>query len=99
MSSSLSLTLRSTRVPILSFQSVLDPAVPYEEGYLLGLRIAGHAYGTKAVHQRAVSLGIPAVHHPVPRKGHRLHLDAQDHLTPLFYEIQDALTDFFGREL
>ncbi len=91
--------LRSTRVPILSFQSVLDPAVPYEEGYLLGLRIAGHAYGTRAVHEQAGRLGIPSEHHPVPRKGHRLHLNAQDHLTPLFYEIQDALTDFFGREL
>ena len=91
--------LKNARVPILSFQSVQDPAVPYREGFLLGLRIAGRAYGTMAVHDRAAALGIRAEHHPVPQKGHRLHLDAQDRLTPLFYDIRDALTDFFSREL
>ena len=91
--------LKNARVPILSFQSVQDPAVPYRKGFLLGLRIAGRAYGTMAVHDRAAALGIRAEHHPVPQKGHRLHLDAQDRLTPLFYDIRDALTDFFAREL
>ena len=54
--------------------------MPYGKGYPLGQRIAGTAYGTKAV----------------PEKAHRLHLDRNGAFTPRFYEIRDALTDFFA---
>lgn len=88
--------LDGASVPIVSFQSVQDPVVPYGKGYPLGQRIAGTAYGTKAVHDRASELGIPCEHVPVPEKAHRLHLDREGAYTPRFYEIRDALTDFFA---
>lgn len=92
--------LRRASIPILSFQSVQDPAVPYEQGYPLNApKLIDLSYGTKAVHDKAVSLGIPAEHHPVPEKGHRLHLDRHDRLTERFYDIRDTTTAFFARIL
>jgi len=88
--------LENARVPIVSFQSVRDPVVPYGEGLLLGLKMAGTAYGTKAVHDRATELGIPCEHVPCPEKHHRLHLDGAGVLTPRFYEIRDTLAAFFA---
>ena len=71
--------------------------VPYREGYSLGARtLTEKAYGTLSVHEKAVSLGIPAEHHPCPEKGHRLHMDKKGtSLTPRFYEIRDSLARFF----
>lgn len=88
--------LENARVPIISFQSERDPMVPYREGYSLGARtLTEKAYGTRLIHEKAVSLGIPAEHHPCPEKQHRLHLDNKGNLTPRFYEIRDSLERFF----
>lgn len=89
--------LESANVPIFSFQSERDPMVPYEEGYPLGAkRLVGKCFGTLAVHRRAQERGICAEHHSVPEKGHRLHLDKKDNLTPRFYEIRELLSAFFA---
>ena len=91
--------LENANVPILSFQSELDPVVPYQQGYPMGIRLAGRAFGTKAVHDKARELGIPAEHFPCPEKAHRLHLDKDGILTQRFYDIRDALTTFFARNM
>ena len=91
--------LENAFVPILSFQSEADPIVPYREGFPLGIRLAGRAYGTKAVFDRARELGIPCEHFPCPEKAHRLHLDANGVLTPRFAEIRDRMTTFFAATL
>lgn len=91
--------LENANVPILSFQSELDPIVPYREGFPMGIRLAGRAYGTKAVHDKARELGIPAEHFPCPEKAHRLHLDKDGILTQRFYDIRDALTTFFAQHM
>ena len=91
--------LENANVPILSFQSELDPVVPYQEGFPMGIRLAGRAYGTKAVHNKAQELGIPCEHFPCPEKAHRLHLDKDGILTQRFYDIRDALTTFFARNM
>jgi len=94
--------LERASVPILSFQSVADPMVPYEEGYpaskwtkTLG-RISDYYYGTHAIHEKAVSLGIPAEHHPCLEPRHALHLDENFEFTPRFEEIRDAMFTFFA---
>jgi dienelactone hydrolase len=86
--------LKNASVPILSFQSEKDPVVPYREGRPM---MSPYSYGTLSIHQKAVSLGIPSEHHPCPEKGHRLHLDKEMELTPLFYEIRDAMVRFFAK--
>ena len=91
--------LENANVPILSFQSELDPVVPYQQGYPMGVRLAGRAFGTKAVHDKARELGIPCEHFPCPEKAHRLHLDKDGILTQRFYDIRDALTTFFARNM
>ena len=91
--------LANASVPILSFQSEADPIVPYREGFPLGIRLAGRAYGTKAVFDRARELGIPCEHVPCPEKAHRLHLDANGVLTPRFTEIRDRMAAFFAVSL
>lgn len=92
--------LESARVPIVSFQSVQDPFVPYGEGWLMGpRRISGRAFGTRAVHDRAAALGIPCDHTPCPYKAHRLHLDTNGVLTPYFYSIRDRLNTFFAAHM
>ena len=90
--------LENSKVPIISYQSERDPVVPYREGYSLGARtLTEKAYGTLAVHEKAVSLGIPAEHHPCPEKGHRLHMNKNGTaLTPRFYDIRDSLARFFA---
>ena len=91
--------LERASVPILSFQSVEDPILPYEEGYPLnnGLKhISVYFYGTHAIHEKAVSLGIPAEHHPCPEPRHALHLDENFSFTPRFAEIRDAMAAFFA---
>ena len=88
--------LENASVPIVSFQSIQDPVVPYEEGYPLNRKFAGTVYGTKSVFDRAAALGIPCDHVPCPEKAHRLHLDRNGVLTPRFYDIRDRLTTFFA---
>lgn len=88
--------LRNASVPILSFQSEADPIVPYCVGFPLGIHLAGKAYGTKAVYDRARELGIPCAHVPCPEKAHRLHLDGHGTLTPRFTDIRDRMTAFFA---
>ena len=76
-----------------------DPILPYEEGYPLnnGLKhISDYFYGTHAIHEKAVSLGIPAEHHPCPEPRHALHLDETFSFTPRFAEIRDAMAAFFA---
>ncbi len=94
--------LERARVPILSFQSVNDPMVPYDEGYpfrklgkLSGL-LSDYMYGTHAIHEKALSLGIRAEHHPCAETGHRIHLDDKMEYTPRFAEIRDAMAAFFA---
>lgn len=85
--------LENACVPILSFQSEKDPVVPYRGGRPM---MTAYSYGTWAIHQKASALGIPSQHHPCPEKGHRLHLDKEGNLTPRFYEIRDAMAEFFA---
>ena len=56
-------------------------------------------YGTRAVHEKALSLGLRAEHHPCPEKRHRLHLDRDGNYTSRFYEIRDAMAAFFAGEM
>ena len=91
--------LERASVPILSFQSVEDPILPYEEGYPLNNRLkhfSDYFYGTHAIHEKAVSLGIPAEHHPCLEPRHALHLDKNFSFTPRFAEIRDAMAAFFA---
>jgi acetyl esterase/lipase len=91
--------LERASVPILSFQSVEDPILPYEEGYPINKRLkhfSDYFYGTHAIHGKAVSLGIPAEHHPCPEPRHALHLDENFSFTPRFAEIRDAMAAFFA---
>ena len=100
--------LELSRTAILSFQSPSDPIMPYECGY--PFRTSGHGfwpptqwfskimYGTKAVHDRAVALGLRAEHHPCQERGHRLHIDREGNFTPRFYEIRNSMAAFFGKE-
>lgn len=97
--------LERAAVPILSFQSERDPVMPYGEGYpfpaisLISRLFSEKMYGTRAVHERALSLGLRAEHHPCPEKRHRLHLDRDGNYTSRFYEIRDAMAAFFAGEM
>ena len=91
--------LENANVPILSFQSEQDPVVPYHDGYPLGIHLAGRAYGTLAVHEKATALGILSEHVPCPEKAHRLHLDKDGVLTSRFYDIRNALASFFAQQI
>ena len=94
--------LENAHVPILSFQSENDPVMPYDFGYPLGFagRLMSDAvYGTHAVYEKAVSIGLRAEHHPCPEARHRLHLDDELQYTPRFYEIRDAMVKFFAEEM
>lgn len=94
--------LENARVPILSFQSVADPVMPYDGGYPLGLPgklFSDYMYGTHAVYEKAVAIGLPAEHHPCEEARHRLHLDDAMQRNARFYEIQDSMRLFFDREL
>ncbi len=94
--------LENASVAILSFQSERDPMVPYDYGYPMGRTgrlIADPMYGTHAIYEKAVSIGLPAEHHPCPEARHRLHLDSEMKETPRFYEIRDAMVRFFAEQM
>ena len=94
--------LENASVPILSFQSVADPVMPYDRGYPLGVAgklLSDPMYGTHAVHEKALELGLRAEHHPCPEARHRLHLDDAMAYTERFYEIRDAMVLFFAAEM
>ena len=94
--------LENASVAILSFQSEKDPMVPYDYGYPMGRTgrlIADPMYGTHAIYEKAVSIGLPAEHHPCPEARHRLHLDSEMKETPRFYEIRDAMVKFFAEQM
>ena len=94
--------LEHARVPILSFQSTADPVMPYDRGYPLGWAgklLSDPMYGTHAVHEKALELGLRAEHHPCPEPRHRIHLDDDLNYTPRFYEIRDAMAEFFAVEM
>ena len=94
--------LENASVAILSFQSEKDPMVPYDYGYPMGKAgrlLSDPLYGTHAIYEKAVSIGLKAEHHPCPEARHRLHLDDQMKETPRFYEIRDAMVKFFAEEM
>jgi poly(3-hydroxybutyrate) depolymerase len=94
--------LENAHAPIISFQSTADPVMPYDRGYPVGWAgklISDPMYGTHAVHEKALELGIRAEHHPCPEPRHRLHLDDALEYTPRFYEIRDAMAVFFAVEM
>ena len=94
--------LEHASVPILSFQSVADPVMPYDYGYPLGWAgklYSDPMYGTHAVHEKAMELGMRAEHHPCSEPRHRIHLDDALEYTPRFYEIRDAMAVFFAEEM
>ena len=96
--------LENASAPILSFQSEKDPVMPYDAGYpipklalIMPLLIDG-MYGTHAIHEKALSIGLKTEHHPCPEARHRLHLDDAMQYTPRFYEIRDMMVKFFAEE-
>ena len=94
--------LENARAPILSFQSTADPVMPYDRGYPVGWAgklFSDPMYGTHAVHEKALELGLRAEHHPCPEPRHRLHLDDALEYTQRFYEIRDAMVMFFAEEM
>ena len=94
--------LENARAPILSFQSTADPVMPYDRGYPVGWAgklFSDPMYGTHAVHEKALELGLRAEHHPCPEPRHRLHLDDALEYTQRFYEIRDAMVAFFAEEM
>jgi hypothetical protein len=101
--------LDNANVPILSFQSVNDPIMPYGKGYPFGKKLGPFKfvmalfsdimYGTYAIHQRAIEKGMVSEHHPCPETGHRLHIDEEGNFTPRFYDIRDAMAAFFASNL
>lgn len=97
--------LENASVPILSFQSVNDPVMPYGAGYpfrklhLIPPLFVDKMYGTEAIYEKAVSIGLKAEHHPCEEARHRLHLADDLSYTPRFYEIRDAMVRFFAEEM
>ncbi len=97
--------LENASVPILSFQSPNDPVMPYGAGYpfpklsLVTPLFVDKMYGTQAIYEKAVSIGIKAEHHPCEEARHRLHLADDLSYTRRFYEIRDAMVRFFAEEM
>ena len=92
--------LEQARVPILAFQSEQDPVVPFDSGYpLRSQAFSDKVYGTRATCERATQLGIRISLHPCPEARHRLHLDKEGQLTPRYYEIRDAMVQFFAETM
>ena len=97
--------LEHASVPILSFQSVADPVMPYDGGYpfrklsFVMPMFIDYMYGTHAIHEKAREIGLRTEHHPCPEVRHRLHLDDDLEYTPRFYEIRDAMAEFFAKEM
>ena len=94
---------------ILSFQSPDDPVMPYGKGYPFrtGDRhfqtptqwFSEVMYGTEAIHEQALKLGLRTEHHPCPEPRHRLHIGDDGDFTPRFYEIRDRMAIFFAEEM
>ena len=94
--------LENASVAILSFQSEKDPMVPYDYGYPMGKTgrlISDPMYGTHAIYEKALEIGLKAEHHACPEARHRLHLDDEMKETPRFYEIRDAMVKFFAEQM
>ena len=97
--------LENASVPILSFQSENDPVMPYDGGYpfpklsLIMSLFIDYMYGTHAIHEKALAIGLKTEHHPCPETRHRLHLDDEMKETPRFYEIRDTMAHFFAEEM
>ena len=97
--------LENASSPILSFQSVNDPVMPYDGGYpikalsLVTQLFIDRMYGTHAIHEKALSIGLKSEHHPCEERRHRLHLDDEGRYTPRFYEIRDAMVKFFAEQM
>ena len=94
--------LENASVAILSFQSEKDPMVPYDYGYPMGKTgrlISDPMYGTHAIYEKALEIGLKAEHHPCAEARHRLHLDDEMKETPRFYEIRDAMVKFFAEQM
>lgn len=97
--------LENASSPILSFQSVNDPVMPYDGGYpikalsLIMPLFIDYMYGTHAIHEKALSIGLKSEHHPCEERRHRLHLDDDLQYTPRFYEIRDAMVKFFAEQM
>ena len=100
--------LEAGRAAILSFQSPDDPVMPYGRGY--PFRTGQHRfqpptqwfseemYGTQAVHEEALRLGLRAEHHACPEARHRLHIADDGTYTERFFEIRDRMAAFFAEE-
>lgn len=101
--------LENSHIAILSYQSVKDPVMPYREGYPFTKKDGAlwpptrmfikKMYGTGAIHQRALELGLKAEHYPIEEPGHRLHIGPDGSFTPLFFEIQDRMAAFFAQQM
>lgn len=97
--------LENASIPILSFQSPNDPVMPYGAGYpfpklsLVTPWFVDKMYGTHAIYEKAVSIGLKAEHHPCEEARHRLHLADDLSYTRRFYEIRDAMVRFFAEEM
>lgn len=97
--------LENASIPILSFQSPNDPVMPYGAGYpfpklsLVTPWFVDKMYGTQAIYEKAVSIGLKAEHHPCEEARHRLHLADDLSYTRRFYEIRDTMVRFFAEEM
>ena len=94
--------LENASVAILSFQSEKDPMVPYDYGYPMGKAgrlVSDPMFGTHAIYEKALEIGLRAEHHACPEARHRLHLDDEMKETPRFYEIRDAMVKFFAEQM
>ena len=101
--------LENSRTAILSYQSVKDPVMPYNEGFPFTKKDGSlwpptwmfikKMYGTGAIHKRALELGLKAEHHPIEEPGHRLHIGPDGSFTPLFFEIQERMAGFFAEQM
>ena len=101
--------LELAQTSIISFQSLADPVMPYGRGYPFSTGKKGFRpptqwfskvlFGTAAVHERALALGLRAEHHAFPEPRHALHLDGHGQYTERFFEIRDMMATFFAEEL
>jgi hypothetical protein len=78
--------------------------VPYGEGYVFPKHkwlpsklFYDKMYGTHAVHERALELGILSEHHPVEDARHHIQHDEYGNLTSVFYEIRGCMAQFFEK--
>jgi acetyl esterase/lipase len=101
--------LENAGTAILSYQSVQDPVMPYRAGYPFTKKEGAlwppswmfikKMYGTGAIHEKALELGLRSEHHPIQEAGHRLHIGPDGEFTPVFFEIRDRMASFFAQEM